>query len=574
MPQYKKRLLKILVTNSILGATGFLTPFIYRYILNLVVSSSQQGASAELVHRIILSLFILLVVGLVSALFDYVTGRLSDLLFIDVIWDIRRAVFKHLFSLSIDYYEKTRSGEILERTTAGTFDFAMWVNKISDGYIGTVITLILILIILLVRLPLVGVIATISVGLNLYLSIHRVLKTKPIRRDWHKQAENATGEVTEALTHITTIRSFAQEKYKFDRFIKALTNYKTLRINQFKVDWLTNYSKNLLNAVANSLAIGLVAWGVIKGHNTVGDIILVSLYIQQLRGNIGPITRLIMDTGDIETSAERIVTILDVQPTVTDRPDAQPIQKINTIEFKGVSFHYPDKTQLVLDNISFRLEHGQSLALVGPSGVGKTTVTKLLMRFYAPTAGQILINDEPIEAFTQNSIRELVGTVMQDVALFNDSVEENLRFANPDATQASIKSAAAVAHADIFINKLPDGYQTLVGERGIKLSGGEKQRVAIARAILRDPQLIILDEATSALDSESERYVQDGLKKLLENRTSVIIAHRLSTVRHVDQILVLENGQITERGNHDDLVKNEQLYARLLAMQTGVQEGA
>jgi ABC-type multidrug transport system fused ATPase/permease subunit len=268
-------------------------------------------------------------------------------------------------------------------------------------------------------------------------------------------------------------------------------------------------------------------------------------------------------------SAERAVELLHVKSTVTDAPDATPLQRLESVEFRNVSFVYPGKEKAILSGVSFRLEAGQTLALVGPSGVGKTTITKLLLRFYDPTEGEILINGRSARDFTQASIRDCLGMVMQDVALFNDTIEGNLRFAKPDATHAELASAAEAAHADVFISALPDGYKTLVGERGVKLSGGEKQRIAIARAILRDPQLAILDEATSALDSQSERYVQEGLQELLKGRTAIIIAHRLSTVRQADQIVVLQHGTVIEQGTHAELTDQKGgLYAHLFKLQT------
>lgn len=408
---------------------------------------------------------------------------------------------------------------------------------------------------------------TISLPINFYWAINKVMKTKALRQEWHKFTEKGMGEMTETISHITTVRSFSQEKYKFDRYLTAIDGYRDIRLKQASVEWRTNFNRAILNSVTIVLALGATAYGVLTGHNSVGDVALVSWYLLQIRGTINPLSRTIINTGDLETSAERLVDILNVQPTVTDLPNAQPLTSIENIEFKDVSFHYPGKTVEVLKGISFKLEKGQKLALVGPSGVGKTTITKLLMRFYAPTGGQILINGQPIENFTQGSVREQLGTVMQDVALFNDTIEENLRFARPEAMAEELAAATKIAHADIIIDKLPDGLQTLVGERGIKLSGGEKQRIAIARAVLRNPQLIILDEATSSLDSESEKFVQDGLEQLMKDRTAVMIAHRLSTIQKADLILVFENGQIVERGTHADLVKNQQLYARFLSLQ-------
>jgi len=235
--------------------------------------------------------------------------------------------------------------------------------------------------------------------------------------------------------------------------------------------------------------------------------------------------------------------------------DNQPIIKLENVNIwydKGK----PSEVQ-ALKNINMEINRGEYVAFFGPSGCGKTTLLYTISGIEQSQEGKILINGEPIENFTQDSVRGLIGTVMQDVALFNETIEENLRFARPKATEEEIRSAAKTAHADIFIDKLPLNYKTLVGERGIKLSGGEKQRVAIARAILRDPQLIILDEATSSLDSRSEQFVQDGLHKLMSNKTAVVIAHRLSTVTHADKIIVLEKGKVLEQGNHDQLLKKK-----------------
>jgi ABC-type multidrug transport system fused ATPase/permease subunit len=332
---------------------------------------------------------------------------------------------------------------------------------------------------------------------------------------------------------------------------------------------------NLVNTIAIVGSIVIVTNGALAGRFTVGDILLVLTLTQGLITTIQPITRLVNTTGDVDTSAERLVELLNVAPTVTDAPDAIALDEIASIEFRNVSFVYPNKSYLALDAVSFRLDAGEVLALVGPSGSGKSTIIKLLMRLYDPTEGEILINGRNIRAFTQESLRLLMGVVLQDVALFNDTIGDNIGFARPDATMDEIQAAARMAHADSFISKLPDRYETRVGERGVKLSGGEKQRVAIARALLRDPGLIILDEATSALDSESERLVQDGLQKLMQGRTSIVIAHRFSTIVNADKIVVMQGGRIIETGDHGSLVQmRDGLYARLHALQVELQRPA
>ncbi|KKU43269.1 MAG: hypothetical protein UX60_C0031G0002 [Berkelbacteria bacterium GW2011_GWA2_46_7] len=568
IPTYKTRLLKVVLINTALGLVALLVPIIYKYVLDSIVGAVGSGFTAEVEAKIFTALAMLLGIYLVNVAFEYVSERLGDFLFIDVMWEIRKKMFRHLSTLSIDYYEQNRSGEILEKIGNGTMSFARWVYMIADGTLSTLISILLILIFLWFELPVVGLVMTIAMPLIIYISVFRNLKTKPLRREWMKRAEKGMGEIGETLSHVSTVRSFAQESYKLDRYSKEVDGYRISRLRNARYEWGFNAGRGVLQMVTIVLSIAIVAIGAIKGTYTVGDILLVSLYFQQLRGNLGPLSRAISETGDIETAAERMVEILDIQPTVVDLPQAQTLLELKSIQFKNVSFQYPGKEAKILKNISFMLSSGQTLALVGPSGVGKTTITKLLLRFYAPTSGKILINGEPIENFTQDSVRGLIGTVMQDVALFNETIEENLRFARPKATEEEIRSAAKTAHADIFIDKLPLNYKTLVGERGIKLSGGEKQRVAIARAILRDPQLIILDEATSSLDSRSEQFVQDGLHKLMSNKTAVVIAHRLSTVTHADKIIVLEKGKVLEQGNHDQLLKKKGLYAKLFSIQS------
>ena len=302
---------------------------------------------------------------------------------------------------------------------------------------------------------------------------------------------------------------------------------------------------------------------------SIGDILLVSLYARSLTSSIAPLSYFLQDTSEVNYKSKRVIDFLETKPELEDSPGAKALDQLNSLEFDNVTFDYQDGKKGAVKNLTFQIGNGKTVALVGPSGVGKSTITKLIMRFYQPTKGQIRINDLTVEDYTQDSIRGQVGMVMQDVALFNSTILENLQIANSKTTLEEIYAAAKQAHAHEFIKDLPKGYDTLVGERGVKLSGGQKQRIAIARAILKDPQLIILDEATSALDSESERLVQDGLKKLMQGRSALVIAHRLSTVMHADEILVLEKGTIIERGTHHELMKlSGGLYKKLFEKQS------
>jgi ABC-type multidrug transport system fused ATPase/permease subunit len=381
--------------------------------------------------------------------------------------------------------------------------------------------------------------------------------------------ERAMGKLNESIGLATSVRSLSAEPTQRQAFDGKIAEWLTGRTQEYRVQWRSNIYRGTINSVGLILPVIIVCYGAVKGQYTAGDVYLILSFTQIYLSSLSPISRLISDTGDVDTAAERIMEILDEQPTVVDSPNAVVLESIETLEFQNVSFLYPGTKRPILDDISFKLNERKTIALVGPSGAGKSTIIKLILRFYEPSSGQILINDQPIETFTQASVRLHLGVVMQDVALFNDTAAENLRLARPNATMKELQTAASIAHADIFIEKLPDKYKSIVGERGIKLSGGEKQRMAIARAILRDPDLIILDEATSALDSESERFVQEGLQRLMEGKAALVIAHRLSTIRRADMILVLKDGQIVERGDHTKLAnKKSGLYARLYELQT------
>lgn len=567
LPEFKPRVVRVAAVNILLGASAALVPFLLKTLLDKVVVVINTGNTAGF-SQINLYLAIIISIRLFDSVTGYLQERLSDTFFLDVAVGLRQKVFKHILRLKIDFYEENRAGEIIQKIQQGILELARWVSRVFEGMLETLVSLGFILILLWIIVPPIGLIMTIVFPLNLILARRLARNVKPIRTEWLKSIERAGGELTETLTHIATIRSFGRERYKVSRYDQWISQFRSLRTTQFRLEWRMNLVRNLLNTAAVGLSLFIVTFGAIHGTNSVGDIFLVALYIQRLVSNIIPLSRLINDTADVEGTCERLVEILDSEQIIHDRPDAQPLEEIQSVEFRNVSFTYPGKDRTILADISFRLKRGQTLALVGPSGVGKTTITKLLMRFYLPTSGTILLNDQPIESFTQDSLRNVIGTVMQDVALFNDTIEENLRFANPDALPEAVEKAAKIAHINSFVAKLADGYKTLVGERGIKLSGGEKQRVAIARALLRDPELIILDEATSSLDSESEKFVQDGLGKLLKNRTAIIIAHRLSTVMNADIILVVEDGRIAEQGTHAELLKNKALYAKLFSLQT------
>lgn len=570
IPEYRNRTFAVVLVGTLVGAIGAATPYVYKHMVDVI--AQMLGGKITVAAATTAALWLLGLFALLRALvvwFTFVQEKQADDLWLDMVSTLRQRVFDNMTRLSIDYYEKTRVGEIMDRFGNIT-QITMWLRSLTESNLASILQMFFSIGVLLFKAPLVGAIMMVVIPFNLITSYRNLHVTKPYRRGWERLAGRMAGLLAEMVGNISTVRSFGGEAAVKNRYDETQAEWRIQRGTLHTLEWRSNTLRNVVNGIAVVVSVAIVTWGALASKYTPGDILLVLTLTQSLVTTITPIARLINQTGDIETNAERLAELIDVEPVVVDAADAAELEGIETLEFENVSFGYPGKEQhLVLQNISFSLRAGGTLALVGPSGTGKTTIIKLLMRFYDPSEGRILINGRDIRGYTQQSLRAQLGVVLQDVALFNDSIEENIAFARPSASAEEVRGAAAASHADAFIQRLPEGYDTLVGERGIKLSGGEKQRVAIARAILKDPQLIILDEATSALDSESEHLVQEGLRRLMLGRTSVVIAHRLSTIVNADQILVLQGGRVVENGSHAKLVgKSDGLYARLYGLQT------
>jgi ABC-type multidrug transport system fused ATPase/permease subunit len=569
IPEYRSRVIAVTVVGTVLGCIGTATPYFYKGIVDVISHMLAGKISPDAAASTLLLLlggFVLLRVGVV--LFSAVQNKQADDLWLDTVSTFRQRVFDNMTQKSIDYFERTRVGEIMDRFGTIT-TITMWLSSLTEGTLAGILQMLFIVTVLLLEVPVVGLIMLAVLILNFSISYRTVGVTKPFRRGWQALAGRMTGLLAEMVSNIATVRSFGGELAVKERYDNAQSQWKVVRDNLHKAEWKGEQALNIVNTSGVIAVVTLITYGALQRRYTPGDILLVLTQAQNLINSISPIARQINQAGEIEASAERLVELLDVESEHSDRPGAVALDRLETVSFEDVSFRYPGKEAYALEDVSFRLEAGKTLALVGTSGSGKTTIVKLLMRFYDPTEGRILINGRDLREYQQHTVRALMGVVLQDVALFNDSIGENIALARPGASTEVIRDAARAAHADEFIQRLEKQYDTLVGERGIKLSGGEKQRVAIAWAILKDPQLIVLDEATSALDSQSEHLVQLGLEKLMTGRSSVIIAHRLSTVMKADLILVMRNGRVLERGRHSDLTDLEGgLYARLFALQT------
>lgn len=569
IPEYKGRVISVILVGTMLGFINTATPYLYKSIVDVIskmLSGVIDQSQATWSVTILLGIFFALRLGVV--LFGAIQNKQADDLWLDTVSTFRQRVFDNMTQKSIDYFEKTRVGEIMDRFGTIT-SITMWLSSLTEGTLSGFLQMVFILTVLLIKAPIVGSIMTIVLAVNFWVSYRTVGWTRQYRRGWQALAGRMTGLLAEMVGNIATVRSFGGEPAVKQRYDTTQAEWKIVRDNLHKTQWRSEQGLNVVNTFGVFAAVAITARGALQGHFTTGDILLVLTLTQNLISTVGPISRQVNQASEIESSAERLVELLDVEAEHTDKQNAIALNHLASITFENVTFRYPGKEINALSHISFHLNAGQTIALVGTSGSGKTTIVKLLMRFYDPTEGRILINGIDLRDYQQRSIRAVMGVVLQDVALFNDSIGENIAFARPGATNADVIAAAKAAHADNFIQALDKQYETMVGERGIKLSGGEKQRVAIARAILKDPQLIILDEATSALDSESEHLVQQGLQQLVTGRSSVIIAHRLSTVMNADKILVLQHGKVVERGTHTELVEVPNgFYARLFSLQS------
>lgn len=571
IPEYRFRAAVILSTSALIGLGGAIAPFIFRHIVNILADLSamriDSAQAARAVTLAVIGFFVLrlAIVG-VSAWLE----QASDALWRNTISTLRQRVFDSMTSLSIDFYGRTRAGDIMDRFGAVT-TITMWLFQLSEGTLSAILQLLFGTVLLLFKASLVGLIMAVVVPLNLYLSFSEAGKTRVYKREWHRLIGVMAGLLGEMVSQITTVRSMAGETGITDRFNAVQRRWWAVREVEQGVEQRSGVVINLINAAGSVGTVGWVTYGALHGRYSPGDILLVLTLTQTMIVSLQPIGRLINTTAEVDTAAERLVALLDERPTVVDRPDAKELKYICSIAFRGVCFHYPDKAWNTLEDVSFEIATGEHVALVGESGSGKSTIIRLLLRFYDPQQGDILINGQDIRTYTQTSVRAAFGVVLQDVALFNDTIARNIGWCNPQATEAEIEAAARIAHADDFIRLLPDGYATIAGERGVHLSGGERQRIAIARAVLRDPCLVILDEATSALDSESERKVQDGLSHLMAGRMALVVAHRLGTIRSGNRILVMKRGKIVEIGNHASLIRRvDGVYARLHALQNAI----
>lgn len=557
---YMHRLIFAMFCTIMAAAGNLYIPWIIKDMIDEVLAD-KNGTMLNWIAASIIAIFV------VRGLFWYGQNYLMSYVGQSVIIDIRAAVFKKLQRFSVSFYDKNKTGTIMSYVTndVNALQSAMVENTIemiTEGFIliGSVVAMIY----LDWRLTLFTVCTFPVVLWFMEFFGKKIRKTGG-------RIQECTADITsvlqESVASARVIKSFVREDYEVDRFdVENRANFRANMKNAQLMATLTPVVE-LVAAIGVTMIIWYGGNNVINGTITAGSLVAFLTYAVNISNPIKRLTRVIGNIQKALAAAQRVFMIIDMPEEIAESRDAKQLPEVSgKVEFQNVSFAYDDKGNVITD-LSFSVKPGEVIAIVGPSGAGKSTIANLLPRFYDVNKGDIKIDGHSVREVTLDSLREQVGIVPQETMLFNGSVYNNILYGRLDATKEEIEAAAKAANAHDFIMQLTDGYETKLGDRGVNLSGGQRQRIAIARAILKNPRILILDEATSALDTESERVVQEALDRLMVGRTSFVIAHRLSTVKNADKILVLEKGNLVESGTHDELLALDGLYAHLYKIQ-------
>lgn len=547
----------------IVSAIDLSFPMILSYLVNGVFTQGR-----EVILNTIPKLgFALIALYLIKYFCQYFIVSYGHIMGARMETDMRRDLFNHLQKLSFSYYDKRNTGELMSRLVSDLFDISELAHHGPENLFISALKIagsFIILWTLNVQMTLSLSIVTLML---IVFSIHKNRVMQPAYSDNRAKIAKVNSSVQDSLAGIRVVQSFANEDIEKKKFAQSNEAFLKSKSKIYKVMGNFHAWNSFFEGLLYIVVIVTGGLNIAKGNLRPTDLAVYILYINIF---INPINVLINFTEQFQkgyAGFKRFVEILETHPDIQDEPRAKPLVQVNgDIEYKEVSFRYDEESQ-VLDQVSLKIKAGETIALVGPSGGGKTTLCSLLPRFYEVTSGTITIDGEDIRKVTLESLRNAIGIVQQDVYLFDGTIKQNIAYGKAEATEEEIMDAAKKANIHEFITSLEEGYDTYVGERGVRLSGGQKQRLSIARVFLKNPPILILDEATSALDNESEHYIQKSLEKLAQNRTTIVIAHRLSTIRNADEIIVITDEGIKERGNHQELLELDGIYAHYYTMQ-------
>ncbi len=567
LPYYKKYKW-IMLADLFCAALTTLCELVLPMIVRTITESATEGTVPLTVELILRCGIFYVALRIIDTAANYYMTSVGHIMGTKIENDMRHDLFAHLQKLSYSYYDNTKVGTLMSRITNDLFDVTEFAHHCPEEFFIAGIKIVCAFIILCTMNVYLTLIIFSVIPVMVAALIYFRMRMRKNFAASRKQIGELNSQIEDSLLGIRVVKAFAREDLEQEKFDDGNRQFLSLKTERYRILGAFHSSTRLFDGIMYIVVVVAGALFLLRGDISTADYVAYLMFVTTLLTSIRRIVEFAEQFQQGMSGIERFSEIMDTDPEIRDRPNATELENVRgEVEFCNISFRYESDTKCILQNLNLKVRAGENIALVGPSGGGKTTLCSLIPRFYDVSSGEIRIDGTDIRTVTMRSLRNNIGTVAQDVYLFSGSVRENIAYGKTDATDAEIEAAARLAGAHAFISELPDGYDTYVGERGVKLSGGQRQRIAMARVFLKNPKLLILDEATSALDNATEMQIQASLEELSRGRTVIVVAHRLSTIKNADEIVVIGDSGIIEQGTHDELIAKDGEYRKLYEYQ-------